>query len=234
VITAVLTATGISLVIVSGPLYRFEWLGLGGAIDLLRFGAMTSLVMAAISAIIAAICLFQRRARLALVGALMMLAAVTAFAVPWSVQREGAGVPPIHDITTDPDDPPAFLDLAPARAAAPNAVDYPGEAFARQQRAAYPDVAPLELADTPAAAFRRAQRAAAEMGWEIVTADPADGRIEAVATTRWFGFRDDVVVRVTPTADGSRIDVRSASRVGRGDLGANAARIRDYLRRMKD
>jgi uncharacterized protein (DUF1499 family) len=71
------------------------------------------------------------------------------------------------------------------------------------------------------------------MGWEIVAADSAAGRIEATATSAWFGFKDDVVVRITPEGDGSRVDVRSVSRVGKGDVGANAARIRDYLERLK-
>jgi uncharacterized protein (DUF1499 family) len=70
------------------------------------------------------------------------------------------------------------------------------------------------------------------MGWEIVDAQPREGRIEATATTFWFGFKDDVVVRITPLAAGSRIDVRSKSRVGRGDTGTNAQRVRAYLKRL--
>jgi len=70
------------------------------------------------------------------------------------------------------------------------------------------------------------------MGWEIVEANPAQGRIEATATTFWFGFRDDVVVLVSATESGSRIDVRSLSRVGRSDVGTNAARVRAYLAKL--
>jgi uncharacterized protein (DUF1499 family) len=81
-------------------------------------------------------------------------------------------------------------------------------------------------------AFRRAADAARAMGWEMVAADSAAGRVEATATTRWFGFKDDVVVRVRPDGAGSRIDVRSVSRVGGSDVGANAARIRAYLARV--
>jgi uncharacterized protein (DUF1499 family) len=76
--------------------------------------------------------------------------------------------------------------------------------------------------------------AAAEgMGWEVVGRDADTGRIEAVDTTRWFGFKDDIAIRVTPAGAGSRIDVRSKSRVGRGDLGTNARRIRAYLQRLQ-
>ena len=96
------------------------------------------------------------------------------------------------------------------------------------------EIAPLLLQADPAQAFERARAAARDMGWEIVSADPAAGRIEAVATTFWFGFRDDVTVRVTPQNGQARIDVRSRSRVGRGDAGANAARIRRYLEKLRD
>jgi uncharacterized protein (DUF1499 family) len=82
-------------------------------------------------------------------------------------------------------------------------------------------------------AFTRALNAARDLGWQIVAAVPAEGRIEATDTTVWFGFKDDIVVRVTPTAGGSRIDVRSVSRLGQGDLGKNAARIRAYLQRLQ-
>jgi uncharacterized protein (DUF1499 family) len=86
---------------------------------------------------------------------------------------------------------------------------------------------------TPGRAFDRAVAAAKAMGWDIVASDPAGGRIEATDTTFWFGFKDDVVVRVTPQPAGSRVDVRSLSRVGGGDLGANAARIRAFLAAVK-
>lgn len=86
-----------------------------------------------------------------------------------------------------------------------------------------------ELEYSTAIAFEQALAVARKMGWEIVAADPAAGRIEAIATTFWYGFKDDVVVRINEDNEGSVIDVRSKSRVGRGDLGANASRIRAYL-----
>ena len=88
---------------------------------------------------------------------------------------------------------------------------------------------PAVLAMPPARAFDRALEAAKRQGWEIVAAVPGEGRIEATDTTRWFGFKDDVVVRVRPDGAGSRVDVRSVSRVGRGDVGTNARRIRGFL-----
>jgi uncharacterized protein (DUF1499 family) len=141
-------------------------------------------------------------------------------------------VPAIHDISTDVENPPAFSAVAPIRRGAPNPVEYGGPAIAEQQRKAYPDIGPVALDAPPDQAFQRALDAARDMGWEIVDANPAQGRIEATATTWWFGFKDDVVIRVSATEGGSKIDVRSLSRVGKSDVGTNAARIRAYLSRF--
>jgi uncharacterized protein (DUF1499 family) len=162
-----------------------------------------------------------------------MVIALAAFAGPWSFMRTARGVPPIHDISTDTADPPTFKAVLPLRAGASNTVEYGGEEIAAQQRKAYPDVQPLHLALPPAQAFERALRAARAMGWQIVLSAPEQGRIEATDTTAWFGFKDDVAVRVRPEAGGSRVDVRSLSRVGRSDVGANASRIRRYLQRLR-
>ena len=153
--------------------------------------------------------------------------------VPWRWMRQASRVPPIHDITTDTERPPEFVAVLPLRANAPNPAAYEGEEVAAQQRAAYPDIAPLRLDAPPGEAFARALAAARESGWEIVAADSAAGRIEATATTAWFGFKDDIVVRVVPDRRGSRVDMRSVSRVGRSDVGANARRIREYLERLR-
>ncbi|MBI3800690.1 MAG: DUF1499 domain-containing protein, partial [Deltaproteobacteria bacterium] len=96
----------------------------------------------------------------------------------------------------------------------------------------YPTLGPLILQIPPQQAFERALAAASAMKWDIVAVEPPDGRIEATATTFWFGFKDDIVVRVTPTAGGSRIDVRSVSRVGRSDVGTNAQRIEAYFAKL--
>src|SRR5260221_12885439 len=110
----------------------------------------------------------------------------------------------------------------------------PGGEFARQQRAAYPDLAPILLPAAPGEACARAAAAAEAMGWEVVGRDAAAGTVEAVDTTKWFGFKDDIAIRITPTPEGgSRIDIRSKSRVGRSDLGTNAQRIRAYAERLK-
>jgi uncharacterized protein (DUF1499 family) len=150
--------------------------------------------------------------------------------VPWHYDQMRQTVPPIHDITTDPDNPPAFAAIVAARTAdGGNPVAYEGAKIAEQQRQAYPDIAPLSLALPRDAAFNRALDAAQRMGWTIVAADDTAGRIEASDRSRWFGFTDDVVIRVTAAGSGSRVDVRSSARLGRSDFGVNAARIRAYL-----
>ncbi|WP_222708393.1 DUF1499 domain-containing protein [Alkalisalibacterium limincola] len=108
--------------------------------------------------------------------------------------------------------------LLPARLEAPNGAEYAGEDIARQQREAYPDVQPMRLDAPPPHAFERALAAARSMGWDIADANAADGRIEATDTTFWYGFKDDVVVRVRADGAGSRIDVRSMSRLGGSDV----------------
>lgn len=141
-------------------------------------------------------------------------------------------VPFIHDITTDTVNPPAFIAVVAAREAeGANPHDYAGETVSRQQECGYPEIEPFIADAEPATAYDRALDVANSMDWEIVAADRALGRIEATDTSTWYGFKDDIVIRVLAVkgATGSRVDVRSLSRVGRSDVGVNAARIRTYL-----
>ena len=153
--------------------------------------------------------------------------------VPSAVVLSARGAPPIHDITTDPDNPPAFVAILPLRAGAANPPDYAGSEVAVQQRRAYPDIQPLVLRATAAEAFDRALAVVRDLGWEVVASDRSAGRIEAVDTTFWFGFKDDVVIRIAEMEGSARIDVRSKSRVGVGDVGTNARRVRTLLSRMQ-
>jgi uncharacterized protein (DUF1499 family) len=155
--------------------------------------------------------------------------------VPWHYDRMRQTVPPIHDITTDPDNPPAFAAVVAARTAeGGNPVAYEGTKIAEQQRQAYPDIAPLNLAVSREVAFNRALDVAQRMGWTIDAADDQAGRVEASDRSRWFGFTDDIVIRITPSGSGSRVDVRSSSRLGRSDFGVNAARVRAYLVKLHE
>jgi uncharacterized protein (DUF1499 family) len=154
--------------------------------------------------------------------------------VPWHYDTIRRTVPPINDITTDTQNPPAFVAVVAARTAeGNNPVAYPGPKFAEQQKQAYPDIAPLILALPPDRAFSRALDTAQAMRWTIVEDDPAAGRIEASDRSRWMGFTDDIVIRITGSGSGSRVDMRSSSRLGRSDFGVNAARIRAYLAALR-
>lgn len=153
--------------------------------------------------------------------------------VPWQYRQQARSVPPIHDITTDTLNPPEFVAILPLRGGAPNPPGYAGEEVARLQQEAYPDIRSYRIDAGAEIAFEQALVAARKMGWEIVAADPAAGRIEATATTFWYGFKDDVVVRISADNGNSVIDVRSKSRIGRSDLGVNASRIRVYLEALK-
>ncbi len=141
--------------------------------------------------------------------------------------------PVINDFSTDLDDPPEFVEAARATANLARDMNY-DQTLAPVQQACCGDLAPIEMPGLPAAlAFERVQAVASSMpGWTVVATDAPAGRLEAVAETPLFGFRDDVVVRIRPEGAGSRVDMRSKSRDGRGDLGANAARIRAFRERL--
>jgi uncharacterized protein (DUF1499 family) len=164
---------------------------------------------------------------LALLGIVL---GTVAFGVPGNWYMLAKHVPMIHDITTDTENPPSFVDILPLRKDAPNPARYGGPEVAAKQRAAYPDIRPLAVAVSPSRAYETALDTAHRMKWQVVAAVPSEGRIEAVATTRWFGFKDDVVIRIAPaTGGGSIVDIRSVSRVGKSDIGTNAGRIRSFL-----
>ena len=220
------------LLLVAGPGTRAGAWDFRAGFSLVRWAAY--LGMAGVALSLAALAATRPRGRALGVLLLALVAAAGTVYLPWRLVGQARRLPPIHDVTTDLQDPPAFVAVLPLRADAPNPATYGGDSVAAQQRQGYPDLGPLRLALPPAAAHARALAAARAMGWEIVAADAAAGRIEATATTRWFGFRDDVVVRLRPEGAGTRVDLRSVSRVGGSDVGANAARIRAYLERLRE
>jgi uncharacterized protein (DUF1499 family) len=176
----------------------------------------------------------RNHAAVALLGA---AAAGLAYSIPESY-RPGEDIPPIHDITTDTVNPPEFVAVLPLRVNA-NTTVYGGgegetpESLAEQQRRAYPDIVPQRFDAPPEAVFQRALAAANNLGWEIVSEAPAQGRIEATDTTFWFRFKDDIVIRIRPDGTGSVLDARSVSRVGRSDVGKNAARLRSFFAELQ-
>jgi hypothetical protein len=144
----------------------------------------------------------------------------------------GAGLPAINDITTDLDDPPQFSAALEAPANRGRDMGYPPE-FVPQVRAAYADLDSITVAAPVDETFARAVAAGERLGWEITFRDPAAGVFEAQDVTAIFQFVDDVRVRVRPSEEGSVVDVRSKSRDGKGDVGANAARIRAFAAELQ-
>ncbi|HVH11457.1 MAG TPA: DUF1499 domain-containing protein [Longimicrobium sp.] len=217
------------LLFLAGPGTRFGTWDFTMGFKMMRWAAYLGIAAAVLG--IVALALSHGRARW--IAAAALLLGALAWFLPWNLRREARGYPPIHDITTDTRNPPVFVAVVPLREGSPNPVEYEGDSIAAQQAEAYPDIRPLMMAMPVDSAFSLAVRAAREMGWEVVDQDRRAGRIEATATTGWFGFKDDVVIRVTSASGISRVDVRSVSRVGRGDIGENARRIREYLQRLR-
>ncbi len=217
----------------SGLGSRWEWWNFSTGFLILRWAAYGGLFASALSCIASIVTRGEELKRFFAISVAGIVVGLIVAGIPWLWLRTAQRVPCIHDITTDTKSPPQFVAVLPLRKNAPNSVVYAGQKIAEQQRAAYPDIGPLLLPMPTAQAFERALIVARRMGWLIVEANPAEGRIEATATTFWFGFKDDVVIRIVPVSIGSRLDVRSVSRVGLCDVGTNAARIRSYLKKLE-
>lgn len=228
---AVAVLSGLGL-LAAGAGYRAGWWTIGTGFTILRWSAYGG-VAGAILSLAGALVRRASRRTLAVAAVGLVIGAVVA-GTPWRWEQTARAVPPIHDITTDLEDPPAFDAILPLRANAPNSAVHGGDAVAAEQRRAYPDIGPVTLPVPAPRALERAEGVARDMGWEIVAVDRAAGRLEATDTTLFFGFKDDVVVRVRPSPGGSRVDVRSVSRVGRSDAGTNAARIREFVGRLRE
>ena len=227
---AMVLALGAALALALGGLgHRWSWWGVAASFSVLRaasFAAAAVAVLALLGIVLAAVA--RAWPGLALAVAALLIAGFVVW-LPLSLQKVARSVPPIHDITTDTERPPAFVAIIERRRGAPNPPEYGGPAVAAQQKQGYPDLGPATLPAPLDRVLAAAEAAARGLGWEIVAVAPAEGRLEATATTPWFGFKDDVVVRVERAGTGSRVDVRSKSRVGHSDLGVNARRVRDFL-----
>ncbi len=228
-----LTAVVAALLLLAAPMgYRMGWWHFRtGLTGLQPWAVYVGLAAGALAIIALAIPKVRAGWTAGLIAALVVSVAVSY--VPWQWRQRAQSVPRIHDISTDTVNPPFFVAVLPLRQGVENTAAYGGKEIADQQLKGYPDIKPLELAMPPQAAFGRALDAAKSMGWAMVADNAAEGRIEATDTTFWYGFKDDVVIRVAPSGSGSKIDVRSVSRVGRSDIGINAQRIRKYLEKLK-
>ncbi len=239
-----IAAVGALVAICSGTGYRLELWDRGLAFNLLRYGAMIA-GAGGVLCLISTVASLEKRWFPSAVAVLGLLIGAIAFYVPFSMQQKARSVPPIHDITTDTESPPLFEAALALREAtgAQNSGDYEREVklgertlnVPEAQRSAYPDIQPVELWGVSFYdGFDKALAVAEEQGWTIIAADKERGRIEAWDKTTWYGFVDDIVIRVTPEGIGSLVDIRSVSRVGRSDVGKNAQRIRAYVEALNE
>lgn len=225
-----LAVIGAVAAVFSGYGYRWGWWSLDIGFALIPGGSGA----AVIGGILAAVGLYrmveENRAYtlIAVTGIVLSLMALGNLGY-WALQVQ-KGYPPIHDISTDTVNPPEFQAIAPLRADAPNPVEYQRDSgVAAAQEAFYSGLETISISRPYDEAFDRALETARQMPWTMVDHSREEGRIEAYHKLVWFGFIDDVVIRVDTTATGSKVDIRSKSRIGQGDLGVNAWRVRKYI-----
>ena len=226
-----LAVAGMSILIVRSNLLEIEP-------ALATFAAALVFAALAILVALAAFVAIWRQGKAGLGAALAgLFLGLLLLAYPAYLGYRATKLPPISDITTDPGNPPRFDFLARVRPA--GRIAYPGVATAQKQAAAYPDIVPLQVSVPVRVAYDVTLALVAKRKWPVAEARPPvasrrDAVIEATARTPIMGFRDDIAIRISPTAEGARVDVRSASRVGLYDFGANAARIRSLLEDIDD
>lgn len=231
-IAALLVAIGAAATVaLAGFGHRWGWWDPRQGFAILPYGAYAG-AGAAVAALLIGLFGAIKGARLAALLSFVVIAlGGAALGFPLDLQMRARAAPPISDITTDPIKPPQFVALKAARDAAPNGSAYQGAGIARVQLQAYPDIVTMRSKFKPPDVLARAQAIARDLRWEIV-AVTTDG-FEASVTSAWWGFVDDIVVRLQVEGQDTRLDLRSASRVGTSDLGVNAKRIRAFMERFR-
>lgn len=232
---AIILAIGNAIAgLMAGIGYRIDLWGYRDGIGALPYVFWLAVAICAGSVVAFVLGLIYRRPGAIACGLLAILIAGATAYVPWSLRQAAQRVPPIHDITTDTDNPPLFVRLAHARKPTDHPTTYDGPEVAAMQKKGYPDLGPLVVKAPLAKVFDESRIILTSMGMNIVDAEPIQGRIEATDTSLLFGFEDDLVVRIVQQTDGTvRVDARSKSRVGRSDLGINAHRIRVFTKSLQ-
>ena len=232
VIGLLVAVASAAAMIFSGTGYRLDLYHFRVGFTILRWAFWFALAGAVLC--VAGFAFARDRSRGTIVAAIIgTVVGVAAVYVPWTWKQTLDSLPYIHDISTDTANPPEFVVAAKLRKPGDHPVTYDGQEVADLQRKAYPDLASLTTSASTEKVFEAAKAAIASMGMQLADADLAQRRIEANQTSLLYGFTDDMVVRIATGADGTKVDVRSKSRVGRSDLGQNAKRIRDFLQRLK-
>lgn len=208
-------------------MYRSQWLPFK---FFAAFFALSVLVwlLSGIVAFIKAGMAYQQQASLAWVTVCALIMGVVIFSMTFMFVKTALKYPAIHDISTDTQNPPEFIYASTSRGVGDNPLDYNAKVI-QQQKEAYPELESLKTDLSYSEAFAKAKAVALDQGWLVEHANEKEGYIEAVSRTALLKFTDDIVVRVQAVENGSIIDIRSASRVGKSDLGANTKRIRQYF-----
>lgn len=226
ILTLIAGVFALLLLALSGPLYQAGILGLMNAFLAMRI----ALILGAVAIVLALIqVIFMRKNISWPATGVAVLCASVAIIMPLSMMNKAKSVPPIHDITTDLVNPPKFVAILALRADAPNPAEYQGEEIASQQRKAYPELQTQKYQKTTEQVFDAALAAVKDMGLEVVNSDKTRGLIEAYDTTTFFGFVDDVVIRIQNDGQMAMLDARSKSRVGKSDIGKNAERLNNLI-----
>ena len=229
ILVSLVSLSAFLLVALPGPLYKYGVVDLGTAFTGFKFG-----VFAGIATLILLVLQIIFKRKTVTLGSTIMalLLSTIAIAIPLSMLNKGKSVPPIHDISTDLVNPPEFVAIAPLRADAPNPVEYAGVEVATQQRAAYPELQTLNYTQSKSELVEATKQVIDHLGWQLVNIDADQGIVEATDRTMWFGFKDDVIVRITDKGSERLVDIRSKSRVGGSDLGKNAERIHGFIEEL--
>lgn len=217
------------LVTLPGPLYRSGLVELGGAFAGFKYAVITGI--AALILLIVQM-LFKRQTVTFTSAAVAIVFSLIAILIPLRMMSTANSVPAIHDISTDIMTPPEFVAIAPLRADAPNPTTYAGLETAEKQREAYPELQTLQYSQPKSELVAAVEQAANNLGWQLVNTNASAGVIEATDSTMWFGFKDDIVVRVLDQGGERLVDIRSKSRMGKSDLGKNAERISGFIEEL--
>lgn len=214
---------------------RFGWWDFSLGFTILRYSVYAAGAAAGL-AVLSGIVAMVGGESVRLTHFLVLAIAAVVFGVPYQARTEFRKLPTIADATTDFINAPEFVDLVPVREqTAKNPLEFRGGETIERQEASFPELKTLRTNKSPADVVAAAQSIAEAEGWEVVAAKPDEGRLEATATTFWFGFKDDIVVRAVRGDGGETlVDARSASRVGFLDGGANAKRVETLINGLAD
>lgn len=229
ILVSLISLIAFLLVALPGPLYKFGIVELGTAFTGFKFAVFAGIAALVLLGIQV---LFKRKTVTLSSSLTAVILAAIAIIIPLSMMNTAKKVPPIHDISTDLVNPPEFVAIAPLRADAANPVEYAGEETAEQQRLAYPELQTLTYTQSKPALIDAVEQTVKNLDWELINVDASAGIIEATDSTTWFGFKDDVVIRVTDDGGERLVDIRSKSRIGGSDLGKNAARIHTFIEEL--